>query len=137
MESHRVAVNSECVARVNGYTGYRLKSIYENQLPVRKTAPQMPDRSITRFIATLKTIYGDQVTPYGTGGDEKHGIGFRIEGVDATFSVLTLEGSLPAGRYDVQIEAYPPGDYLLANEFDAEELIAMIARIVHGERPVI
>lgn len=98
---------------------------------------KMPDRSITRFLATLKTTYGDKVTPYGTSDDEEHGVAFRIEGVDATFSVVTLDGSLPEGRYDAQIESYPPGDYVLSDEFDIDALFAMIARIVRGERPVV
>lgn len=97
----------------------------------------MADSSIAKFLKSLSKTYGNRVKPYGTNLGEEHGTAFRIEGVDATFSVLTLDGSLPHERYDVQIESFPPGDYLLTAEYGTRELFSVIERIVDGERPVV
>lgn len=47
----------------------------------------------------MKSIYGESgIQPYGTGPREEHGTAFRIKGIPATFSVLTLDGTLRASR---------------------------------------
>ncbi|MES2571104.1 MAG: hypothetical protein V4710_13740 [Verrucomicrobiota bacterium] len=90
--------------------------------------------SLAAFIDRLETVYTDRVQPYG-GGISAHGFGFRLRGTDATFSVLTLDGALPYGYYDVQIESYPPGDYVYADEHHLDDLLQLIARVVGGDWP--
>jgi hypothetical protein len=96
--------------------------------------PSPPDSSLATFADQLQAVYGNRVQPYG-GGRSAHGLGFRIRGADATFSVLTLDGTLPHGRYDVQIESYPPGNYVYADEHELDELLRLVARIVLGDWP--
>jgi hypothetical protein len=97
----------------------------------------VPDSSILEFVSSLRAAYGeDRVEPYGSANpDEEHGFGFRIRGVPAIFSVITLSGSLPKGRYDVQIESDPPGEYLFTEALNTDELLKTIQRVVDGERP--
>jgi hypothetical protein len=95
----------------------------------------MPDPSTTEFLRVLNTTYRGRVRPYGTSSAEEHGTGFQLAGVDATFSVLTHGGSLPPGRYDVQIESDPPGNFLYTAEHSMTELLELIERIDRGEWP--
>jgi hypothetical protein len=46
---------------------------------------------IATLIARLKQVYGDSHVPYGTSDEEEDGTGFRILGIDATFSVICTE----------------------------------------------
>jgi hypothetical protein len=44
----------------------------------------------------------------------------------ATFSVVTLNGTLPPGRFDIQIEGIPPGEYLYQDEVSLDVLLNLI-----------
>ena len=94
----------------------------------------MTSKSVDILLNAIKSVYGKaKIHPYGTSPEEEHGTGFRIKGVPATFSVLTLEGSLPEGRYDIQIESYPPGEYVYADEVDLNEFLLLVEKICGPE----
>ncbi len=85
-----------------------------------------PDSSV-ELIASLKRKYGESYIPYGTSDEEEEGTGFRIAGVEATFSALCLEKA-PKGMYDIQIESYPPGDYLHNDVVDLNGFLSLIEK---------
>lgn len=60
--------------------------------------------------------------------DEEHGFGFRILGMSAVFSAITLDGALPLDRFDIQIESLPLGDYLYRAEVCLDGLLGLIKR---------
>jgi hypothetical protein len=94
----------------------------------------MKSKSINLLLNAIKSVYGKaKIQPYGTSPEEKHGTGFRIKGVPAIFSVLTLEGAFPEGRYDIQIESDPPGNYVYAKEVDLNEFLLLVERICGPE----
>ena len=66
---------------------------------------------IQRLIDSVEQRYGS-ITLYGSNELEEHGTCFTLQGIPATFSVLTLEGALPPDRFDIQIEGQPPGYYM-------------------------
>ena len=80
---------------------------------------------VTILIGELKKRYTDKYVAYGTFEQEEEGTGFRITDIPATFSVLCF-GATPIGRYDCQIESYPPGEYLYTVETDLSSLLALI-----------
>ena len=80
---------------------------------------------VTILIDRLKAIYGEKYRPYGTSETEDEGTGFRITDIAATFSVVCV-GDTPVGKYDVQIESYPPGDYLYTDELDLDSLLQLV-----------
>lgn len=91
----------------------------------------MPDPSIHRLLSELRKAYPDAVAPYGgafENAEDEHGLGWRLEGAPVTFSAITLDGTLPAETYDVQIESYPPGDYLITGQYSLEELLHLVQR---------
>ena len=88
----------------------------------------MRSSEIQRLVDAVEAIYGPTKL-YGSSPDEKHGTCFKINAVPATFSVLTLDGSLPSGRYDIQIEGSPPGDYLYASEVTLDTFLELISRM--------
>jgi hypothetical protein len=88
----------------------------------------MRSREIQRLVDAVESIHGS-VKPYASERTEEHGTCFTIAGVPVTFSVITLEGTLPSGRYDVQIEGSPPGDYLYASAVSLEEFLELVARM--------
>jgi hypothetical protein len=87
----------------------------------------MTHPNIIELIDSLKRKYGESYTPYGTSDEEEEGTGFRITGVEATFSALCLEET-PKGMYDIQIESYPPGDYLYNDVVDLDGFLRLIER---------
>lgn len=89
----------------------------------------MADHSVEVLLVALRSRYGDRLIPYGTSAGEEHGTGFRLRDVPATFSVLTLDGTLPYRRFDVQIESYPPGDYVWADEYNLDEFLKVVANV--------
>jgi len=94
----------------------------------------MTSKSISILLEKIKTIYGEtKIQPYGTSPNEEHGTGFRIENVPATFSLLTLDGTLPDGKYDIQIESYPPGDYVYTDKVDLNEFLSLVEKICGPE----
>lgn len=93
----------------------------------------MVDCSIEALLSELKRRYGDRLLPYA--GTTEHGTSFRLEGVPAVFGVITLDGKLPFGRFDAQIESYPPGDYVWADEYELDALLNVIANVERGVWP--
>jgi hypothetical protein len=90
----------------------------------------MTSTSIQSLLLTLKEIYGaDRIIPYGTDANEKHGTGFRIAGVAATFSVTTRDGSLPEETFDFQFESYPPGDYIYVGVVNRDDLLRLVEQM--------
>jgi len=66
---------------------------------------------IQRLIDAVEQRHGS-ITLYGSSELEEHGTCFVLQGIPATFSVLTLEETLPLDQFDIQIEGHPPGDYM-------------------------
>jgi hypothetical protein len=81
--------------------------------------------AVTKLLTSLEERYGKKVIPYGTSEEEENGTGFRIEGIKATFSAIILPET-PVGYYDIQIESYPPGDYIYQDEVTLDDLLSMI-----------
>ncbi|WP_254507277.1 hypothetical protein [Anatilimnocola floriformis] len=90
----------------------------------------MADPSIETLLTELRRRYADRLISYGTSPLEEDGTGFRLQGVPAVFSALTIDGTLPSGRFDVQIESYPPGDYVFNEEYEFDALLEAIADVV-------
>ena len=88
----------------------------------------MRSQEIQKLIDAVESLHGP-VELYGSDPSEEHGTCFTIAGVPATFSVITLEGRLPSGRYDVQIEGSPPGDYIYISEVSLDEFLELVARM--------
>src|SRR5262245_11505610 len=86
----------------------------------------MPDASMTGLVASLRSRYGDRRHPYGSTFEEEHGFGFTIDGIRAVFSAITLDGTLPPDRYDIQVESSPPGDYIYHAQVGLQELLSLI-----------
>lgn len=86
----------------------------------------MQDHSVQNLLALLDRHYSDRVKPYGSSGEEEHGLGFTIDGIPATFSAITLDASLPLNRYDVQVESVSPGEYLYTAQISLEEFHILI-----------
>ena len=80
---------------------------------------------IAELIAALEETYGGSYLPYGTSEQEENGTGFRIVGIEATFSVVCLYDT-PTGKFDVQIESFPPGDYLFNDVLNLKQLMSLI-----------
>ena len=80
---------------------------------------------ISTLIERLEALYPDTYIPYGTSNDEVEGTGFRILDIPATFSVLTF-GDIPEDRFNIQIESFPPGDYIYNKEVSLEQLMELI-----------
>ncbi len=93
----------------------------------------MRSLEIQKLIDTVENTYGS-ITLYGSQEIEQHGTCFMLEGISATFSVLTLEGKLPAGKYDIQIEEQPPNHYI----YNLEECVLddFIQIIEHYKKPI-
>jgi hypothetical protein len=82
---------------------------------------------IVELIACLRRKYGETYVPYGTSENEEQGTGFRITGIDATFSALCLADT-PTGFYDFQIESYPPGDYVYTDEVNLADILSLVGK---------
>jgi hypothetical protein len=82
---------------------------------------------VSTLIARLKHAYGESCVPYGTSDEEAEGTGFRIAGIEATFSVMCTS-DVPAGMYDIQVESSPPSDYLYTRVLDLENFMALIEK---------
>jgi hypothetical protein len=91
----------------------------------------MPDPSIRQLLSELCKTYPDAITPYGGAfehAEDEHGLGWRLEGAPVTFSAITLDSTLPAETYDVQIESDPPGEYLFIGRYSLAELRQLVGR---------
>jgi hypothetical protein len=82
---------------------------------------------VSTLIARLERAHGKSYVPYGTSDDEAEGTGFRITGIEVTFSVMCTE-DVPAGLYDIQIESSPPGDYLFMDVVTLEAFMTLIEK---------
>lgn len=90
----------------------------------------MKEAGILMLLARLNEIYKGAVSPYGTSpygtpDEVEDGTTFRVAGIAATFSVIRPSGIEP-GRYDVQIESYPPGEYIYTDELTLEAFLSLI-----------
>lgn len=66
---------------------------------------------IEELLDGVRELYGaNSIESYGN-WDDAQSVGFRIRGIPATFSVITRE-SLPEKHYNIQIEWYPPQDFV-------------------------
>ena len=91
----------------------------------------MGDPSIARLLAELTRRYQTHLRPYGSSfleAAEAHGFGFTVDGIEAIFSAITRAGTMPANRFDVQIESSPPGEYIYTAEVRLEEVVALVER---------
>ena len=66
---------------------------------------------LEELLSAIRETYGaHSIEPYGD-WDDPRSVGFRVRGIPATFSLIA-EDRLPERHYSVQIESYPPMDYL-------------------------
>lgn len=91
----------------------------------------MRSKEIQRMLDSVEERYGS-VKLYGSSPDEEHGTCFVADGVSATFSLLTFDGSLPADTFDLQVEGIPPGDYLYRARVSTAELLQLMERFGEG-----
>lgn len=82
---------------------------------------------IAVLIEVVRSRYGASYAPYGTSDEEQNGTGFRIKDIPATFSALCSEDT-PHGQYDIQIESYPPGDYIYTDIVTLDQLLSLVER---------
>lgn len=87
----------------------------------------MRSAEIQRLVDAVEERHGP-VELYGSSLEEEHGTCFIVDGVPATFSVATLDGTLPPGTFDVQVEGIPPGNYLHMTTVSSDELLQLIER---------
>ncbi len=91
----------------------------------------MKTEPIERLRRAIQDVFGPTaIRPYGESEDARSSLGFRIDGVDATFSVLVGDW-VPGGLYDIQIESYPPGDYVYVDAVSLERFIEIV-RLIAG-----
>jgi len=87
------------------------------------------DQSIRNLHLALDAKFAGRVSDYGSSRNELHGYAFKITGIDASFSVITLDGTLPLDQFDIQIESCPPeeaGDYIYTDKVSLSELMELI-----------
>ena len=97
----------------------------------------MKNHRIVELVARLRRKYGETYVPYGTSEDEEQGTGFRITDIEATFSASCLNDS-NTGFYDIQIESYPPGDYLYTDRVSLADILSLVEqyRVAMNDWPV-
>lgn len=89
------------------------------------------NKLINELLTALRARFGeDALIPYGEVSWD-HAVGFRIRGVDATFSVLTEHS--PEGVFDIQIEGIPLGEYVYCDDATVDQLVEL-AVIFSGPR---
>lgn len=87
----------------------------------------MPSKSIKLLKTAINNKYGHMgIELYGSHPNEEHGTCFKIGNIPATFSVITLDGTLPFGHYDIQIEGIPPSDYVYTAELKLDKFLSLI-----------
>lgn len=82
---------------------------------------------VVELIARLRREYSETYESYGTSEDEEQGTGFRLKGIEASFSVLCLDDT-PTGSYDIQIESYPPGDYVYTDTVNLADFLSLLEK---------
>lgn len=86
----------------------------------------MHSEHIKSLIDSVENEFG-KIQYYGSSSQEEHGVAFKLPGIEATFSVITLDGELKT-HYDVQIEGMPAGDYVFVDEVSLDEFIELVRR---------
>ncbi|WP_320177332.1 hypothetical protein [Roseovarius pacificus] len=88
----------------------------------------MRSSEIQRLLDAVEFAYGP-IALYHSDENEEHGTSFLIEGIPASFSVITLEGSLPPDQFDIQVDSQPPGYYIFNPErpLSLDEFLQTIA----------
>lgn len=84
----------------------------------------MPLPQITQLIEFLRSEFGDLYRPYGTSSEEFDGTGFRLADIPATFSVVC--SSPDTLIFNIQVESFPPGDYIYIADLDQSSLLTFI-----------
>lgn len=88
----------------------------------------MRSPEVQRLVDAVEERYGP-VELYGSSPEEEHGTCFIVAGVPATFSVITLDGTLPPDTFDVQVEGIPPGDYVYVTTVSSAGLLRLVERL--------
>jgi hypothetical protein len=91
----------------------------------------MRSREIQRLLDAVEAEHGP-VERYGSAPSEEHGVCFTIAEIPATFSVQTLEGTLPSERYSVQVESTPPGDFVYISEVARYDFLELVIRMTRS-----
>jgi len=91
----------------------------------------MHSEEIQELVDSIELRFG-KVEYYGSNKSEEHGVSFRLEGIEATFSVSTLDGTLKS-TIDIQVEGIPAGDYLYTDEVSASDFIELLSRYRKSE----
>ena len=76
-------------------------------------------RLIKLLLDKIVRKYGD-FQYYGSNSEELNGVGFTVNDLDVTFSVVWEPKK---GLYDVQIESVPPGDYIYLGQFSLDDFL--------------
>lgn len=92
----------------------------------------MKNGSINALLERLDKSFGEGfIVQNRNSAEEVHGAYFRLNGIPVSVSVLTDDGRLPFGRYDIQIESVPPGDYVFCDEVALDEFVGLIERFTN------
>ena len=86
----------------------------------------MHSPQIRKLIDSVENEFG-AIEYYGSSEKEEHSVCFKLSGISATFSILTLDGKL-MDSYDIQIEGIPVGDYLYVNEVTHSEFMNLVQK---------
>jgi hypothetical protein len=90
----------------------------------------MHSAPIAAVISAVQSKFGaDAFSYYGSSWAEVHGVAFTVGRIPATFSVVTQDGTLPDGRYEVQIEGVPPGDYIFTDTVSLKALLELVEQM--------
>ncbi len=88
----------------------------------------MRSPEIQKLVEAVETTYGP-IELYGSIPSEEHGTCFKVAGIPATFSVDTLDGTLPPGRYDVQIDGIPLVSYIYTAEVSLSGFLELLSQM--------
>lgn len=87
------------------------------------------DESIKNLQSQLFSEFGEDNIKLTTKDDSRHSLCFKLKDIPATFSVITIDGSLPLNVYSIQIENHPPGEYIYTDdEISLDDFIGLIRR---------
>ncbi|AZZ91823.1 hypothetical protein EUZ85_14225 [Hahella sp. KA22] len=84
----------------------------------------MHSQQIQKLIDAVRKEFGE-IHYFGSSKEERHGVGFAISDVKATFSISTLGGDLKSS-YDIQVEGIPAGEYIFTNEVSLGEFLNLV-----------
>ena len=86
----------------------------------------MHSSQIQKLLNSVVKKYGG-FEYYGSSPAEEYGTCFKLQGISATFSVVTNDGELK-DSYDVQIEGIPPGEYLYTCEASLPDFMDILSK---------